>query len=406
MMPTLTNLITPQQGKMRQISSQGRQKPLAWMANILRDDPGKSVQIAPDETYTLAEIEGAGTIVRIWMTTTQPMPGIPYNFNHYLVLRFYWDGEETPSVEVPFGDFFGVPWGKYRHYIAEPLSCTSGGYNCQFPMPFSQGCRIEVVNQAPAPCHMFFFQIQYLELAEQTSPLRFHAQWRRENPTQYRVPYRVLEAEGTGHFAGMHLWMQKSGLWLDPKQMFSQLKETGNPLSLLFPEAAGMGMLEGWESIYVDGEESPSIPGTGNEDYFNSGFYFSKGPYSAPHWGCTVRSYVTSRCAAYRFHIVDPIPFKQSIIVDMDHGYTNQVQTDYSSVAYWYQIEPHATFPPLPLVTQRLPTPTNQNSLQFAILTSPIWLLIGWFGLRVLKKIFWKDKAIKSCNPGKKLEEK
>jgi hypothetical protein len=383
----LANLLAPPQGKMRQISSQGRQAPPELMAKAIGDAPGKSVQIAPGETYPAAEIEGAGTILRIWMTTMQPLPGFPHNFNHHLVLRFFWDDEEAPSVEVPFGSFYGVPWGKYTHYVAEPLSCTSGGYNCRFPMPFSHGCRIEVSNQAPAACPAFFFQVQYLALEEQASPLRFHAQWRREHPTRCGVPYRVLEATGAGHFAGMHLWMQKSGWWLDPARMLGRVRETGSPVSAVFPEAAGMGMLEGWESIYVDGEETPSIPGTGNEDYFNSGFYFSKGPYSAPHWGCTVRSYRTSRCAAYRFHIADPIPFQQSIVVDMDHGYANQVETDYSSVAYWYQTEPHAPMPPLPPVAERLPTPTGQNTLQFALLTSPAWVPAGLAGLKVLKKM-------------------
>jgi hypothetical protein len=384
--PGLAGLVVPRQGKMRQISSQGRQEPPALLAKALGDVPGKSVQLAPGETYRVAEFEGTGTILRIWMTTMQPLPGL-HNFNHFLLLRFFWDGEETPSVEVPFGSFYGVPWGKYTHYIAEPLSCTSGGYNCRFPMPFSRSCRIEVVNQAPGPCPAFFFQVQYLELEEQASPLRFHAQWRREHPTRDGVPYRVLEAAGAGHFAGMHLWMQKSGWWLDPARMVGRIQETGSPVSAVFPEAAGMGMLEGWESIYVDGEETPSILGTGNEDYFNSGFYFSQGPYSAPHWGCTVRSYLTSRCAAYRFHIADPIPFNRSIVVDMDHGYTNQVQTDYSSVAYWYQTEPHAAFPPLPPVAERLPTPAGQNALQFALLTSPAWVPATLVGLKLLRKI-------------------
>jgi hypothetical protein len=374
----------PIEGKMRQISSQGRQAPPEMMAKAIGDAPGKSVQIAPGETHTVAEIEGAGTILRIWMTTMQPMPVLPHNFNHGLALRFFWDGEEEPSVEVPFGDFYGVPWGKYTHYIAEPLSCTSGGYNCQFPMPFSRSCRIEVTNQAQGACPAFFFQVQYLELAEQPSPLRFHAQWHREAPTRKGIPYRVLEATGTGHFAGMHLWMQKSGWWLDPAHMLRRIQETGSPVSAIFPEAAGMGMLEGWESIYIDGEETPSIPGTGNEDYFNSGFYFSKGPYSAPHWGCTVRSYLTSRCAAYRFHIADPIPFRRSIVVDMDHGYTNQVQTDYSSVAYWYQTEPHAPIPELPALAARLPSPIGQNALQIALAASPVWVPATLVGLRAL----------------------
>lgn len=383
----LADLPFEQHGTMRQISSQGRQEPPEFMAKAIGvGEPGKSVRINPGETFTIAEIEGAGTIVRIWMTTMQPLPGAQHNFNHALVLRFYWDGEKTPSVEAPFGDFFGVPWGKYTHYLAEPLSCTSGGYNCRFPMPFSSGCRIEVVNQAEGACPMLFYQIQYVELDEQPAPLRFHAQWRRENPTRHGVPYRVLEAEGAGHFAGMHLWMQKTGRWLDPAQMLQRAKESG-PMSAIFPEALGMGMLEGWESIYVDGETAPSIPGTGNEDYFNSGFYFSKGPYSAPHWGCTVRSYWQSRCAAYRFHIDDPIPFKTALIVDMDHGYTNQVETDYSSVAYWYQSEPHAAFPAIPPLFDRLPTPTTENTAQFALVTSPLWVPASLVGFKLLKKL-------------------
>ena len=225
----LANLIVPQHGKMRQISSQGCQEPHPLMAKAIGDAPGKSVQIQPGETFTIAEIEGAGTILRIWMTTMQPMPGLPINFNHYLVLRFYWDGEQTPSVEVPFGDFFGVPWGKYTHYIAEPLSCTSGGYNCQFQMPFNKGCRIEVVNQAPGTCQAFFYQVQYLELEEQPSPLRFHAQWRRENPTQYGAPYHVLDAQGSGHFAGLHLWMQKVGWWFNPPKMVQRAQRNRQP---------------------------------------------------------------------------------------------------------------------------------------------------------------------------------
>ena len=385
---SLMHLTVPQEGEMRQVSSQGRQAPPEMMAQAIgAGAPGKSVRIEPGETYSVADVGGAGTILRIWMTIMQPLPGGAQNYNHSLVLRFYWDGEETPSVEVPFGAFYGVPWGKYTHYLAQPLSCTSGGYNCRFPMPFGAGCRITVTNEGEAACPALFFQVQYLALDAQPSPLRFHAQWRRENPTQDRVPYRVLAAEGRGHFAGMHLWMQKAGWWLDPAAMLRRARETGSPISALFPEAIGMGMLEGWESIYVDGEETPSIPGTGNEDYFNSGFYFSKGPYSAPHWGCTVRSYRTSRCAAYRFHIDDPIPFQRSIVVDMDHGYTNQVETDYSSVAYWYQTEPHAAFPVLPSLAQRLPTPVLHNAIQFAAFTSPAWVPATVLGLKALRTI-------------------
>lgn len=384
----MMHLTMPQTGKMRQISSQGRQPPMELMAKALGPDaPSKSVVVAPGEVFTLADIPGAGTIVRIWMTTMQPIPRAIANFNHALVLRGYWDGERAPSVEVPFGPFFGVPWGHYTHYVAQPLSCTSGGYNARFPMPFARGCRIEVTNEAATACPALFFQVQYLELESQPAPLRFHAQWRRENPTRPGLPYRVLAAQGAGHFAGLHLWMQNTERWLDPPKMAARAREAGSPVAALFPQALGMGMLEGWESITVDGEASPSVTGTGNEDYFNSGFYFSKGPYSAPHWGCTVRSYLQSRCAAYRFHIDDPIAFDESIVFEIDHGYTNQVAGDYASVAYWYQTEPHAAFPALPGLAERLPTPTTENTAQFALFTSPLWVPAALVGLRLLRRL-------------------
>lgn len=381
----LSNLVVPQSGKMHLISSQGRQAPQAYVAAIMPGAPNKMVDIGPGETFILADVQGAGQVTRIWMTT-MILPGNRYNMHHYGLLRFYWDGEETPSVEAPFGAFFGVPWGNYTHYIAEPLSCTSGGYNCQFPMPYSRGFRIEVVNQAPVPWSGLYYQVEYLEQADQPSPLRFHAQWRRQNPTKYHAPYRVLEAQGAGHFAGMHLFMQNAERWLRPQKMARQWRDTGNPLGALLPGMFGMGMLEGWERICVDGETAPSVTGTGTEDYFNSGFYFKNGRYSAPHWGCTLIDYLNSRCAAYRFHINDPIPFSHSLIVDIDHGYTNLVKTDYASVAYWYQDEPHAAFPALLPVEGRLPASTSENAWQFALFTSPVWVPAAVIGLKILRR--------------------
>jgi hypothetical protein len=93
--------------------------------------------------------------------------------------------------------------------------------------------------------------------------------------------------------------------------------------------------------------------------------------------------------------VADPIPFERSIVVNIDHGYTNQVQTDYSSVAYWYQTEPHAAFPPLPPVAQRLPTPAGQNRLQFALFASPIWVPTALLGLKILGKVLRGEKRYK-----------
>lgn len=389
---TLRDLVFPHTGQVRLVSSQNRQPPSGMMARIAPHEPTKMVTVAPRSTLVLADLTGPGQIVRIWMTTLS-LPGAKVNMHHAGLLRFYWDGEATPSVEAPFGAFFGVPWGKYTPYTAEPMSCTSGGYLCAFPMPFDNSARIEVFNESDTAWEGLFYQIEYEKLEEAPSALRFHAQYRRETHTPYRTPYTVLDAAiphpgdaAGGHFAGMHLFMQNSEWWLDLPRMRARWKKSGSLMGVLFPEMLGMGMLEGWERIYVDNEPLPSISGTGTEDYFNSGFYFSKGTFSAPHWGCTVRDYFSARCAAYRFHINDPIPFQRSLRVEMDHGYTNQVQTDYASVAYWYQSEPHAAFPLMPSALARQPASVDANRLQMALFTSPIWIPAAMLLLRGGKK--------------------
>jgi hypothetical protein len=62
-----------------------------------------------------------------------------------------------------------------------------------------------------------------------------------------------------------------------------------------------------------------------------------------------------SRSMAYRFHIEDPIPFTKSIKVTMEHGHANHRSDNWYTVAYWYQTEPHAPFPALPSVGDRIP---------------------------------------------------
>jgi hypothetical protein len=135
-------------------------------------------------------------------------------------------------------------------------------------------------------------------------------------------------------------------------------------------------MLEGPEHIFVDGETAPSVSGTGTEDYFNAGWYFSR-KFSAPTHGCTVRNWPTGRASAYRFHVDAPVPFRDSIRVTMDHGMDNVVDADYASVAYWYQTEPHEPPPPLPPPGQRRPASVWPNVGQSALVLAPVGASLG-----------------------------
>ena len=64
--------------------------------------------IPSGETVTLAEIEGPGVIQHIWITVDNKTSDADCFVLRDLVLRMYWDGEETPSVETPLGDFWNV----------------------------------------------------------------------------------------------------------------------------------------------------------------------------------------------------------------------------------------------------------------------------------------------------------
>jgi hypothetical protein len=273
-------------------------------------------------------------------------------------LRIYWDDEPAPSVECPFGDFFGALLGRRLSYVSEPLTIANGAYVCSWPMPFETSARLDVTNEGATPVDPLFYQVTYSELPAVEHPLRFHAQWRRQNPTRRGSPYVILDARGRGHYVGCHLFMQNREWWLRPR-----LRQ------IIFPYGFGHGLMEGWESIHVDGEAQASISGTGTEDYFNGAWYnLVTGRVSGPHHGCTVRDLLRARVAMYRFDIPAPVPFTQSISVAIDHGFENELEGDYASVAYWYQAEPHAPFQVLAQPAERAPTSGGLNLLQATLL--------------------------------------
>jgi hypothetical protein len=105
--------------------------------------------VRPGETASLGEIDGPGCVEHVWVTlTTLPERAQPLRD---IVLRCYWDGEGTPSVETPIGDFFGVGFGMQRNFSSLPLDMSpedGKSMNCWFPMPFADGARFEVVNES------------------------------------------------------------------------------------------------------------------------------------------------------------------------------------------------------------------------------------------------------------------
>jgi hypothetical protein len=286
-----------------------------------------AIVIEPGKTAVLAEIEGPGAIHHIWTTiAAEPFYG------RKIVLRIYWDGERSPSVEAPIGDFFGVGHGLNRNFASLPITCSSEGRarNCYWYMPFRRSCRITAANEGTRPVDAFYYYIDYRELPGLAADTPyFHAQYRQEFPPDGQRDYLLLAAEGAGHYVGCNM-------------------------SVLERAMGWWG--EGDDRIKVDGESKPSLHGTGSEDYFSDawGMRESQGLF----YGCPLQEedfQAGSKATVYRFHIPDPVPFKRSIEVTIEHGHANDRRDFLSSVAYWYQTEPHKEFASFPPVSERLP---------------------------------------------------
>ena len=290
------------------------------------------ITLPQGSTTTLADIEGPGTITHIWITVHEKA-------YRDCVLRIAWDGEQLPSVEVPLGDFFANGHGLRCNVNSLPVAVNpSGGFNCYWPMPFREHCRITVENQRWEEIPGFFYQISYALCEPPEEAAYFHAQWRRSVTDRARPEHVMLDdVRGRGHYVGTYLaWTQLANGWWG----------------------------EGEIKFYLDGDaEYPTICGTGTEDYFGGAWGFGD-TFSTPFLGYPLwrrEPQEVPKHGLYRWHLLDPIRFQQDLRVTIqalgwwpDHTF-QPLADDIASVAYWYQTEPHGAFPQLPPAEQRWP---------------------------------------------------
>src|SRR5205814_7253104 len=136
-------------------------------------------------TFEIANIEGPGAIQQIWMTAS----GVWRDS----ILRFYWDEEESPSVECPVGDFFACGWGKYAHVNSLPVCVNPGSaFNCYWEMPFRKSAKFTLENIADIDCTLYY-QIDYTLTEVPKDAAYFHAQFRRTNPLPFKSVFTLLD---------------------------------------------------------------------------------------------------------------------------------------------------------------------------------------------------------------------
>jgi hypothetical protein len=291
------------------------------------------IVVQPGQTFTLADIQGAGAIQHIWMTPTGNW--------RFSILRFYWDDEKDPSVEVPVGDFFAMGWGQYARISSAPVAVNPGSaFNCYWLMPFRKQAKVTLQNLDDRPMTIYY-EIDYTNTPVPPDAAYFHAQFRRVNPLPYKDVYTILDGvKGTGQYVGTYIaWGSHSTGWWG----------------------------EGEAKFYIDGDKDfPTINSTGTEDYFGGSYDFENHEkrqyeeFTAPYSGLAqvIRPdglyQSQQRFGMYRWHIPDPVRFQSDLRVTIQAlGWQSgerylPLTDDIASVAYWYQTEPHQAFPKLP----------------------------------------------------------
>ena len=358
--------------RVAQVSTHGHDRPIVPLLPSWKEFAGTmhrdNVPIPPSGSWDFPMIYGPGKIVNFWCTSMPPMDldlakgmigagDLIRNFRHLqLVFPFhyfwnllknvwieiYFDGETAPSVNAPMGDFFGVGFGEYKHYTSRYLAMTAGGFVCQFHMPYRKSARVVIHNKnTTLSVPAFYGAVTYLTYPDESLVEKqgyFHAVYREEAPTSRGKPYVILDTQSMGikdrpgHYVGVVLNTESAD------------------------KRAGFAYLEGNTKIWVDGETEQSLEYTGIEDYYQSGWYYVKTrnravtEFSADYHGLTVKSLnrmgmlgnllgaglLKTRVSQYRFH-PEGIPFHQNVHITVHHGEFDEIASNFSSVAYWYQ---------------------------------------------------------------------
>jgi hypothetical protein len=278
--------------------------------------------IKAGELVRIAEIQGPGVIRRIWLTVR----GEPQILRG-MVVRIYWDGQKTPSVEAPLQDFFGIPFARQVRFESALFSNPEGrSFNCFIPMPFRGKAVVEVENQSPIDCNSLFFDINYTTGDKLPEDLPyFHAYWHRQNPTVPKQDFEILpHVTGRGRFLGCNVGIRALGDY----------------------RTAWFG--EGELKIFLDGDsEFATLVGTGTEDMVGSAW--GLGHFDHLYQGCLLDQNRHGVWGLYRYHIPDPVYFHNDIRVtlqQMSGASADQIKKNIKEENYPEMVKGHNRFDP------------------------------------------------------------
>ena len=269
----------------------------------------QSVTVGAGQKVQVLKVDGAQAIRSLWVRPHSPEKPGDLDALRELTIAMYWDGETTPSVWAPLGDFFGTAAGE-NLYQSLPLGMTEQGYYSRWYMPFEKGAVIEIANDGDRE-RQIEFGARVVPLNRPIEQLgRFHVKWHRDMDLDAgrRIDWTMLKTQGRGRYCGvmLHVWNPRGGWWG-----------------------------EGDEKFFVDGEKFPSTFGTGSEDYFGYA-WCNPTLFQNCYHNQTISMNNKGHVSVNRWHIGDNVPFARSFEGAIEKYYPNSRPTLYACTSYWY----------------------------------------------------------------------
>lgn len=302
-----------------------------------------TVKIDPDETWA-AFLDGPGEIMHMWFAIEAPVGN---SFLKDLRVLAWFDGEEYPNIDAPFGEMFGLGHGEMNDVYTMAFEASQcdidpdsekpqrlGAFNFWLTMPFRKSARIEFRNNTSDKISLgTYIDCAHYHHADEVGPYHFNITRKAAKPqplasetageerlnTSAEDNYTILNIEGgEGTYVGSMVSVRSTKMTRDI-------------------------WMEGDDMIFIDGHTwPPALHGTGTIDYFNLtpnyimptqarhhgfSFYKSAGDPERPWDG---------EFTLYRLHLLDPLPFRSSLHATLEHGHANCGNAEYTSVAFWY----------------------------------------------------------------------
>lgn len=248
------------------------------------DTTQAALVLAPQTTTTIAELDGPGTIYRLYIDLDK-RDTLTLDS---LRVRITWNNDIQPAVDVPFGDLFNAGAGCNDDSTYFTSAPRSGYFRLAFPMPFRDHARITITSTSDEAVKATVKVVWKQGPIDPTAG-HFHAQFTESKRTSQFKQHVAATIRGQGRFIGTH---------------FATRQLLRSP-----------SWLEGDVFMYADNNTNAKLQYWGIEDYYNGGWFFPQGAFALPFAGCPIRF-----STLYRYNVLDAVPFNTSFRATFGHG--------------------------------------------------------------------------------------